>query len=617
MKFVDVIFPLNLGPLTYGVSEALKDAVRPGMLVRAEIKKTVKTGIVLGPALKPPGGGIKDIDDVVWDNPVLSSAMLQLITWMAGYYFSNEGSVLKGILPREFWLAKPFDGESNPGCPDAVSGDSPGDFMHPMLKTVRENIKKKYYKTFLLHAPGTEYELSFLLEAISGMRNIIVLCPGHAEIKHIQEAVKETAGERLGILHSGLSKSRRVKTLQRITSGAADIVLGSRSAVFAPLKEVSLIAVMHEESTSYKEERSMKYNARDIAVMRGYLEGASVLLSSICPSVESYHNATTGKYTLIETRPQGKPKVRIIDVRGTRSPVSRKLLEVSKSRIKKGEKVMFLINRKGYSMLQCPDCEHLEICDNCNIPLVFYKKERLLRCSYCGGESTPPETCPQCGGFIGPSGAGIERLEEELGALSPLLGVEGKHGLKVLLETDSKLVVGTKLLARRPELRGGFSMAGIVNADAYLYVPDFRSAERAFQDIVYTAEKIRPNGEIIIQTRNPHAALFRHIRRFGFKGFYKEELSERKSLRYPPFSRMALITGDMGHKPPFHRTWEAKKSSDVEVLGPVLSLTKRGKKVWKILIKARSRKDLQTALARVKRSQAGVKINVDVDPIFV
>jgi primosomal protein N' (replication factor Y) len=615
VEFFDVVFPLDLGPLTYRAPGSLKKAVLPGMLVRAEIRKSLKNGIVLGPAVTPPEGGIKEVEGVLGDGPVLNPAMLSLVKWMSEYYFRKEGLVLKGMLPREFFEGvKPRRARKAPSSLHAVMppGALPvGDeAAASAIKTIRDNARKKYYKTFLLHAPSTRYELSFVLEAIGELKNVIVLCPEHAEVKQIEGALREAAGDRLVVLHSGLARGRRAEAVERISTGLSDIVLGSRSAVFAPLREVSMIAVLREEDASYKEEGGIRYNARDIAVMRGYLEGATVLLSSICPSVESFHNAKEGKYTLLEAPASGRPRVRIIDMRGVKTLVSRKLLGASRARMEKGERVMFLINKKGYSMLQCGDCGSLVTCSRCGIPMVFYKGEGTLRCRYCGQKAPPPETCLACGGLIGPVGVGVERLEEELRAFSPI-GVQSKSALKVLMETEAKLAVGTKLLSRRPELREGFSLAGVMNADAHLYIPDFRSTERAFQDLLYTAERVRPDGDIFIQTRSPGAGLFRYMRRYDFKGFYRDVLREREALMYPPFSRMALFTTE-GDQPPV-----LPRLNGVEVLGPIASLTKRGKRVWKILLKAPSRKALRQGVRQVLKGLRGGKATVDVDPISI
>lgn len=620
MEYFDVIFPLNLGPLTYRKPRGHKGPLAPGTLVRAEIKKSIKKGIVLGPAIAPPHGqadAFKEISEVM-GGPVLSPAMLKLISWMSEYYLAREGVVLKAVFPREYFEGvrprgkAPAAGAGCPAPPGVLDAESVG-----ALERIREHSHKRLYRTFLLHCPSTGHELSFVLQAAMCMRNLIILCPEHAGTRRLAGLLGEAAGDRLAVLHSGISRGRRAEVVERISSGLADIVLGSRSAVFAPLKEVSLIAVLREEDPSYKEEGGIRYNARDMAVMRGYLEGAPVLLSSICPSAESFHNARTGKYELIEAATRAKrPKVRLIDMRGARSSISGRLLQDAKRRLQKKERVMFLINRRGYSMLQCGDCGDVVLCGRCSSPLVFYKADKALRCHRCGLKAAPPRNCPRCSGLLEPSGAGVERLEEELKALNPLaVDSRRKAALKVLSEADVRLAIGTKLLARRPELGEGFSLAGVLNADAYLYAPDFRSRERAFEDLLYAADRVSPGGELVLQSRNPGAPLFRYIRRFDFRGFYEDELMEREALMYPPYSRMALITIEgVGEGADMPRPVRLRQV-EVEVLGPVPALTKRGRRVWKILLKSPTSKALRPAIRQVLGGLKGLKTTVDVDPM--
>jgi primosomal protein N' (replication factor Y) len=619
MEFVDVVFPLKLGPLTYEVPKDLKGAVRPGMLVEAEVKRTLKRGVVLKPRLSPPGGRIKPIEGLAGDAPVLSNHMLSLITWMSEYYFSNEGEVLKSIFPREFFHGVRARGSRKKDEPERLEARMPAspygldDKAREAIDEMRGNIRKRYYKTWLHHAPTTDYELLFLLEALEGTRNVMVLAPDLERVRQVYRLLEGRFGERAVLYHSGMSRGRRSGALERIASGRADIVVGSRSAVFAPLREVSLIAVTQEESTAYKEERGVRYNARDIAVMRGYLEGATVLLSSVCPSVESFHNAEKGKYVMLRSAPQHMyPLVRVMRKRGL-EPISKKVREAVEARIKKDERVMFVVNRLGYSMLRCGECGHMEACPGCDIPLVYYKAEKALRCNYCGRGAPLPERCPRCGGAgLGPSGAGIERVEEELKALHPV-EVTGRRGsaLKVLMDDSSRLVVGTKLLARRAGVDHPFSIAAVLNADSYLYMPDFRSTERAFQELVYTAGKVRPGGHLIVQTRNPRAPLFRYLRRFDFGRFYRDELGAREALGYPPFKKIVLITFEAGGEP------AVRVARGVEVLGPVQSVSKRGKKVWKVLLKSGDRKALRLAVLDITRRHGGRKASVDVDPVRV
>ncbi len=611
MEFVDLVFPQNVGALTYRVPERLGGQVEPGMLVSAEIRKSTRRAVVLRPQSRPPEGELKEIISIESDGQALGCPMLRTIEWMAEYYFSNEGSVLKSILPREFFervkarrsrhAAAEAHGVYSPSSLDKGSREG--------ARLVRENVSGRRYKTFLYHAPTTREELSFTLEAIRDVENVIVLVPEHTGMRYIEKAVRDVAGERLTLFHGGLSRGARSQAVEKILSGEGDVVLGSRSAVFAPLRTVSLIVVLHEENPAYKSDSGVRYSARDMAVLRGFEESATVLLTSICPSAESWHNASTGKYTLIEGAPRSlRPEVRVIDSRRAKGAIARKLREATASRISKGGRAMFVVNRGGYSMLRCADCQHVISCKGCGVSLVYHKRDRMLRCSYCGSGGAPPEVCPSCGGLLEPAGAGIEKVLEEVEELGP--AEAGAGGLGVLSDTDERLVVGTKRIARH-EAGEGFDITALLNADSYRYVPDFRAAERAFRELVYLADKTASGGQLFVQSANPRAPLFRHLRRFDFRGFYREELSLRKELGYPPFTRLVLLSSGGAS---LEVTHELK---DVEVLGPVPALTKRGKRISKLLLKSSSRKALRSALREILKGRPSRGITVDVDPIWV
>jgi primosomal protein N' (replication factor Y) len=617
MELVDVVFPLNLGPLTYKVPGSLKEAVRPGSMVEAEVRRSVTRGIVLGTGGRHKGP-LKSLTRTVGEGPAFNPAMLSLIRWMTDYYFATEGMVLKTIMPREFFEKTTPRGQGPASSEEHLfSPETLGDAAREGVREIRDHALKKSYATFLLEAPSMRYELSFLLETLKGLRNVLILLPDYAEIELLSGALAQDIGEeRLALYHAGLSRGKRSREIDRIISGEADVVLGSRNAVFAPLRDVSLIAVLQEESIAYKEEGGVRYNARDVAVMRGYREGAAVLLSSICPSAESYHNAALGKYTLLSPPPRHlRPKVRVIDARKSTGTISRPLRQAVEARMYKGEKVLLYVNRKGFSMLQCGDCEHLEACPECNIPMVFYKGRRVIHCGYCGKENRPPDVCPVCQSHeLKTVGSGMEKVEEELRELRPI-GVDKKRKniIEVISEGGGGLAVGTKVLTRSPRLSGAFSLAGVVNADGHLYIPDFRASERAFQDLMYAAERVRPGGQLIVQSRNPGARIFSHLRNFSTGRFFRDELKEREELRYPPFSKMALITLRGKEEPKLAQL----PGQNVEVLGPVYALGKGGRRVWKLIIKAPSRTELRPAVDTMLRSLRDRKVILDVDPLSI
>jgi primosomal protein N' (replication factor Y) len=618
MEFFDVIFPLNLGPLTYKSELPLK----PGMLVRAEIKKSIKTGIVFRLSSEPHSGKTKGIESVIGDKPVLGAPMLKLITWMSDYYFSKEGSVLKGIFPAELFKEVR---QKKKGMKIPSKGISLEETEASLFKDLKEHITNKKYAAFLLKCQNTSCGISSVMNLISGGKNIIVLAPQISLIRHISGIMEGLFGERFVALHSGLSGGARSDALKRIMRGESDIVLGSRYAAFAPLGDVSLIVVMHEESPLYKEEGGIRYNARDMAVMRGFLEGRPVLLTSICPSLESYHNVKKGKYRLIEPgiKPR-RPKVKVIDMRYAerKTPyLSRPLADSALRKIKEGGRVMFLINRKGYSMLGCSDCGHIEKCGLCGIPLVFYKAEKSLRCRLCGHREDAPAFCPGCRGTkITLLGAGIERVEEDIKKLTETapLTLERKRKPKLSLinlegVNESSVVIGTKLIARE-EAFSGFLMASVINGDSCLYIPDFRSSEKMFQELFYLSEKAE---ELIIQTSFPSSHIFRRIKGFDYEGFFGDELEQRSALNYPPLSRIVVV--HMSALPGGVERLLNKASKSVEALGPAPLIEKGGKKQWRVLFKSSSRDELQRAVKLFLEGLKAEKINayVDVDPVSI
>jgi primosomal protein N' (replication factor Y) len=613
MRVVDVVFPLSLGPLTYRVPERLQGAVAPGVFVEAPLKKSLKRGVVLREAGQEQEGA-RDIHAVALAGEGLSAPLLKLLQWMAGYYFASEGMVLKSAYPRE--LLEPVVPRGQGKAAAAAAGHAlPLAPLKPedtgALDEMAERARKGYYRTFLLHAPSVAYEVSFVLEAAKRLGNVLVLVPDHAGVRRLAPLLEEAAPGRLALYHSGLSRGLRSRALRRIASGEADVVLGSRMAVFAPLNRVSLIAVLQEESPAYKEEGGVLYGGRDVAVMRGYLEGAPVLLTSVCPSVESWFNAREGKYTLLDrSRAGGRPRVRVIDMRGSEAPVSRSLKEAARKRLHQGERAMFYINRTGYSILRCGECGLLLTCERCAVPLVFHKRSHALRCHSCAAETRPPETCPRCGGaaFLSP-GAGLERVQEDLEELAPV-SVKARDRKSLTVLEAGSAAVGTKTLIRGMGLTGAFSLAGVINADAFLTLPDFRAGERAFADLVYAAEKVAPGGELFLQSRNPGSRHLRRLRRFDFAGFYADELESRAALSYPPFARLALITaeaeGSAPSLPPLR--------GEAEVMGPLPAVNKRGRKVFKVLVKAPGRAGLTAAVRAVLRAWRGRRLAVDVDP---
>lgn len=632
MTFIDVIFPLNVGPLTYRLPAGYDGTITPGVPVRAEVKKTLRYGIVLRETPGIPKGPVKEIAEVIRADPLYSQALTSLVSWMADYYLTPEGIVLKSMLPKEV-----FERQGRVKAESVVMGSrrypAETDPVDPgIMSQVKESISDRQYRTYLLHVQTVRQEISFLSEMIRGIRNVIILAPEISFLEGISSVVDEIAGERLAILHGQLSKAGMRSGLHRIISGQADIVLGTRPAIFAPLKSVSLVVVLQEHNRSYKNLDGPRYHARDVAVMRGYLERATVVLSSPTPSLESFYNTVKSKYLLL--RPAGevrRPRIEIINMKTAKKEtpyLSRRSLQAAASHINNKGNVLFLINRKGYSMLQCGDCDNIPSCPGCRAPLIYHKSGAVLKCHFCNYSFTAPEFCGKCRSTnLQMLGAGTQRIASDLKGfldVEPLRfdkdSIRDNPGLKDFSDNVERktIVVGTKAFAREFNSTGLYHLCVFLNPDIGLHLPDFRSSEIIFQEIFAMSEFINPEGLIVVQTRMPESSVYRHVKRYSFTHFFAEELSARKTLMYPPFSRMIAITvSSSTDKSRILKDTLPASVANVDIIGPMI-LSKKGKHTWKILLKSSSRQGLGRYARRfldVLKNEKGLRVTVDVDPI--
>ncbi len=662
---------------TYKVPERLREKARLGQRAIVPFSGGTKTGFIVGFS---SGGGpfdYKEITDLPDSSPLVPDGLLKLAGWISEYYMAPLGMVLAtAIAPgveedRPSRPRKELYEASGPASGARVSeGKRELVLTAPQENALREISGAGGFVPFLLHgATGsgkTEVYLRAIKPVIEAGKGAIVLVPEISLTPQLVRRFSGRFGEKVAVLHSGLTPAQRRQQWRRIRQGEAAVAVGARSAVFAPFESVGMIVVDEEHDASYKQEEGVRYNARDAAVMRAKLEGCPVILGSATPSLESYHNALAGKYTLLELpdRVSGRPmpEVRLIDLSApvnrttVQQPVDRPqpvdrlltepLISAAKRRLENGEQVLFFVNRRGYSdFIICRDCGDVPKCGSCSVPMTFHKKARQLKCHWCGAAHPAPSVCPKCGGDrIKYIGGGTEKLQRELMSLFPDFSasridrdsVASGGGFVKLLDDvasgETKIVVGTQMVSKGHDLPG-IGLVGVVLADYGLNQPDFRAAERTFQVVTQVAGRSgrgETPGEVIIQTYRPEHYSLQCASRHDYKSFYSEETIFRKELNLPPFSRLALVTVK-GVKPEKARAGAAgtadilkneARGRGVDVMGPAPApvFRVRGKYRYFITLRSKSHKKLHEVLEaglrliEHKKAAPACKVEVDVDP---
>jgi primosomal protein N' (replication factor Y) len=520
--------------------------------------------------------------------------------------------------------------------------------------------------TFLLHgvtgSGKTEIYLQALAHALEQGKGAIVLVPEIALTPQTVERFKArfSSGKLqtlVAVLHSHLSAGERHDEWHKIRQGRARIVIGARSAIFAPVEPLGLIIVDEEHETSYKQEEAPRYHARDVAIMRGQMENAVVVLGSATPSLESFYNCKRGKFTLLELPErvdnQKMPHVRVVDMRQAAhkekgTPLfSPQLKEAINQRLDKGEQTILFLNRRGYSTsLQCPKCGYVCNCPNCSLALTFHRQEQKLACHICGHVEKVPLVCPneKCKNpAIRFSGTGTQRVEETLAKLFPKARIQRMDADTMKRKDDYRkvlgdfragktdILVGTQMIAKGLHFPN-VTLVGIIYADLALHQPDFRAGERTFQLLTQVAGRAGRGdveGEVFVQAFAPFHPAIQYARRHDFNGFYEQEIEFREQLKYPPVSRVALLTlkGRNEEKVKFsaeHLKRELEKNlkefKDLILAGPAPAPLLRAETFYRyqIMLRTRAMSALSRELARLIQSLAlpeDVTLAVDIDPV--
>jgi primosomal protein N' (replication factor Y) len=519
-------------------------------------------------------------------------------------------------------------------------------------------IDAREFRAFLLYgvtgSGKTEIYLNAIQAVVEQGRGALLLVPEIALTPAMAGQFFSRFGDRVAILHSAFTDVERTEQWRRIRSGAASVVVGTRSGVFAPVRKLGLIVVDEEHDGSYKQEETPRYNGRDVALVRAQAAHACVVLGSATPSLESRYNVERGKYTLlnlpgrIEDRPM--PAVELIDMREEfletrqQATFSRKLIEAIGQRLENGEQTIILLNRRGFSsFVACRACGERVQCVNCSLTLTYHKRDRRLLCHYCGYAEKVPSVCPKCvSQHVYFLGVGSERVEEELHRAFPAARiarldrdtVTGKRQYETILdgfrEGSFDIMVGTQMIAKGHDIPN-VTLVGVVSADVGLGMPDFRAAERTFQLLTQVAGRAGRGslpGMVLVQTINPDHYAVRMAAAQDYGAFYEKELAFRRAMSYPPFSAMAnlmvraekkelalRLSGELGMllTPPPEK---------LRVLGPAEAPVPRLKAEYRyqLLIKSASRVALNALLQKVRafaleHKWPATALVIDVDPL--
>ena len=537
--------------------------------------------------------------------------------------------------------------------------------------------------TFLLYgvtgSGKTEIYLQAIAHALERGQGAIVLVPEISLTPQTVERFKArfSSGKLqtlVAVLHSHLSAGERHDEWHKIRQGRARIVIGARSAIFAPVEPLGLIVVDEEHEHTYKQEEAPRYHARDVAVMRGQMERAVVVLGSATPSLESYYNCRRGKFTLLELPErvdnQKMPHVRVVDMRQTRRdgkgpPIfSPQLKEAITQRLERKEQTILFLNRRGYSSsLVCEKCGHVCGCPNCSLTLTYHRPEQVLRCHICGHSERVPEVCPneKCRNpGIRYSGLGTQKVEDVLGKLFPHARIQRmdadvmkrkddyRRVLGEFRQGEIDILIGTQMIAKGLHFPN-VTLVGIIYADMALHQPDFRAGERTFQLLTQVAGRAGRGdieGEVFVQAFTPFHPAIQYARRHDFVGFYEQDLEFREQLKYPPVGRVALLmlkgrnedkvkfSADYVKREVETRVQAAKVSpaagaagaeaarglADLVIAGPAPAPLVRAENLYRyhIMLRTRAMSRLSQLLAQITIGLVlpdDVTLSVDIDPV--
>lgn len=636
-------------PFVYNIPPEFLNSAKIGMQVKVPFGKRTAIGYIIDVSERAPEGikGIKDIKEIRGNLPFFSEQNARAVAWLSKYYVSFLGSALKTVLPPGISNFERQKGKKRlmPAGPVQTSvnikdAEAPKELTARLLDLIRENAPAAL--VLKDGASSDDIYLDLAKHLLSKNKGLILLYPDAEYLIPAIKLFKDSLGTAVGVLHSSMPEKDRLGEWLRVYSGEARIVLGTRSALFAPVKDPGMIIVDREEGYAYKQETSPKYNAREAALFVGKNFGIPVVFVSSCPTPETYHRAGSGEFKMLveKTIPRENGTLPdIVDMNNEKRPYagifSRQLMDDLEDILPKKGKALLIAGRKGHStFLYCADCGIPVTCPNCSIPLVYSMDDKKVSCGKCGFSSGTSIVCSNClGNRIRYAGSGTQKIESEIKKRFPFVDTlridrdsvtKGEISSTVkrgFSERNAGVLIGTRLASKAAEMMD-FDLIAVLSADSALRSGEFRSAEETFR--LLSDLSFSRCGKIIVQTYNPGHYAFKYGASLDHEGFYEKELAQRRESKDPPFGnliRVAVSGRDHSASESLAEmiSQRLRGFPDVKVLGPAQGIDAkvRGMNRWHILIKGDDLDIIKAELSGIIKGQKDRRavISVDVDPI--